>query len=73
MEKKLFDAGSYHVNEKYSMVDSLFRGVDGALTEEDSNVDLKAGNKNCAEFDMFAENVEIKDVSWLLGVEYTGI
>ncbi|GMR53618.1 hypothetical protein PMAYCL1PPCAC_23813 [Pristionchus mayeri] len=38
-------------------------GVEGAFTEEEANGDGKVENKNSADFDMFAENVEIKDMN----------
>lgn len=40
-----------------------YRGVDGALTEEKSKKENEVKYINSNEFDMFAENVEIKDVS----------
>lgn len=38
-------------------------GVEGALTEEESKKEKPIGNNISAEFDMFAENVEIKDMN----------
>ncbi|GMT00624.1 hypothetical protein PENTCL1PPCAC_22798 [Pristionchus entomophagus] len=39
------------------------RGIEGELTEEEERKEEKVQHKNSTEFDMFAENVEIKDMN----------